>query len=135
AEPPGGPLLKWDPVSQGRVQVLTVGRGYDEQAIGVMSELERLAGVVPNWSWARAAVIARSWDALESVRSYCELRGSPVQSAADDQGSFWRYREVQSFVDELREGSAKLVRADLLRESLAARPIGAYWDAWWESAV
>src|SRR5690606_38841687 len=40
AEPPGGPLLKWDPVSQGRVQVLTVGRGYDEQAIGVMSELE-----------------------------------------------------------------------------------------------
>src|SRR5690606_5832073 len=64
SEPPGGALSKWDPVSRGHVQVLSVGAGYVEQALGVMTELQRLADVVPNWSWARTAVIARNWKAL-----------------------------------------------------------------------
>jgi ATP-dependent DNA helicase RecQ len=128
-EPAGGPLSKWDPVTGGRVQVLRLGAGYVEQAIGVMTELERLAACVPNWNWARTAVIARNWEALSPVRSYCELNGIAVQSAADDQGNFWRYREVQALVEELREAGGKIIDAESLRERLAARPEGPHWAA------
>jgi ATP-dependent DNA helicase RecQ len=132
--PPGGPLEKWDPVGRGRVQVLRSGRSAAEQAIGVMTELERLAQIVPGWSWARAAVIARTWEAVQPVRAYCELRGIPVQTAADDRGSFWRYREVQAFVEEIRGGGgggrgAALVRAGALLDCLAGRPAGPHWEA------
>jgi len=47
-------------------------------------------------------VIGRSWKELSPVRKYCEMQGIPVQSAADDLGNLWRYREVQALVEELR---------------------------------
>lgn len=125
--PPGGALSKWDSVAGGRVQILTVESGYEQQAIGVMAELQRLAALVPDWSWNRAAVIARNWEALSSVRNYCELHELPVQSAADELGSLWRYREVQALVHELRSSGRRLIDAATLRERLADRSLSTYW--------
>jgi ATP-dependent DNA helicase RecQ len=133
SEPPGGFLSKWDAVANGSVQVLSVGDGYEQQAIGVITELQRLAALVPGWNWANAAVIGRSWRELSPVRNYCEMHGIPVQSAADDLGNLWRYRETQSLVEELRGSDRKLIDADELRELLSDRGAGPYWTALRES--
>jgi ATP-dependent DNA helicase RecQ len=129
SQPPGGLLSSYDPLASGRVQVLSVGETPVEQAIGVMTELRRLAALVPNWNWAKTAVIARNWNLLDPVRSYCELHGIPVQSAAEERGSFWRFRETQALVDALRGSDRKLLDAGILRRWLKTRPAGPHWDA------
>jgi len=129
SEPPGGPLSKWDPVANGAVQVLSVGDGYEQQAIGVVNELQRLAVLVPGWNWADAAVIGRNWKSLSPVRNYCEMQGIPVQSAADELGNLWRYREVQALVEELRTTDTRLIDAAALRKLLSARGSGPHWAA------
>ena len=128
-QPPGGLLSKWDPVGKGAVQVLSVGEGHELQAIGVINELERLAALVPAWSWADAAVIGRNWKSLSPVRNYCEMQGIPVQSAADELGNLWRYREVQALVEELRAADTKLIDAAALRKLLSDRGSGSHWTA------
>lgn len=129
SQPSGGLLSKWDPVAGGAVQVLSVGAGYEEQAIGVINEMQRLAALVPGWDWADAAVIGRNWKSLSPVRTYCEMQGIPVQSAADELGNLWRYREVQALVEELRAAGTKLIDAPALRKMLAARGGGPHWTA------
>ena len=97
--PPGGGWETRDPVGRGRVQVLSAAENPVTQAVAVMSELQRLAKLDPNWSWARAAVIAREWKLLEPVQAYCELHGIPAQRADEEPPSFWRLRETQALAD------------------------------------
>jgi ATP-dependent DNA helicase RecQ len=127
--PAGGVLSKLDPVASGAVQVLSVGNSYEQQAMGVITELQRLATLVPGWSWADAAVIGRSWKELSPVWNYCEMQGIPVQSAAEDLGNLWRYREVQALVDELRDSGRKLIDATALRRFLSRGKSGPHWQA------
>jgi ATP-dependent DNA helicase RecQ len=127
SSPPGGALSKWDSVASGCVQILAVPNGYEQQAIGVMTELQRLSALVPDWSWKKTAVIARNWEALSSVRNFCELHDIPVQSAADELGNLWRYREVQVLVQELPSSDHRLIDAATLRERLVDRDSGPYW--------
>lgn len=124
SDPPGGALAQWDAVSQGRVQLLEVGSSPVDQALCVMDELRRLSRIVPDWNWARCAVIARHWETLEPVRSYCELLGIPVQWAADDPVELWRLRETQALVDWIRGNDRRLVQACELRQWLSGRAAG-----------
>ncbi len=54
-----------------------------------------MAGLTPDWDWAKAAVIARDWRFLMPVRSLCEALGIPVQTADQDGPNFWRLRETR----------------------------------------
>ncbi len=127
--PPGGVLAKQDPMAAGRVQVLKVGGDPVLQAIGVMTELKRLASLVPDWNWAKVAVIARDWAALEPVRSFCDMHGIAAQSAQDAKGSLWRLREVQALADHAHNRAGPLVDAAQLRAWLATQPDGPHWAA------
>jgi ATP-dependent DNA helicase RecQ len=127
-EPPGGILEQCDPVGRGRVQIIPTGDDPITQAVAVMGELERLAQVVPDWSWSRTAVIARNWDSLDPVRSYCELNGIPVQSAAERGGSVWRLREVQALVNYLRADNRRLIESADIHRWLEEQPAGAGWE-------
>ncbi|MES0120485.1 UvrD-helicase domain-containing protein [Mesorhizobium sp. C277A] len=66
--PPGGDMAALDPVAQGRVQVLDCRAGDVAQAMAAVDELVRLSRLDPEWSWSRAAIIARDWRRLASVR-------------------------------------------------------------------
>ena len=129
SEPAGGLLSKLDPVASGAVQVVSVGNSYEQQAISVITELQRMAALVPGWSWAETAVIGRSWKELSPVWNYCEMQGIPVQSAAEDLGNLWRYREVQALVEEIRESGRKLIDAAALRQLLSRGKFGPHWQA------
>lgn len=105
--PPGSDWQALDAVGQGRVQVLPVGSDPHLQAMAIMTELQRLATLAPDWNWARCAVIAREWRSLQPARCYCELAGIPVQMANEDALPFWRLRETQALLDWLRGDDRK----------------------------
>lgn len=126
-ELPGGALEKVDTVGRGRVQVIRHAENELAQAVLAIDELERLAKVVPDWDWANAAVIAREWKYLQPVRSYCEVRGIPVQSADADPPNFWRLRETQTLVSWLRGRTSSAVHADELCDWMNGQPIGPWW--------
>jgi ATP-dependent DNA helicase RecQ len=87
-----------------------------------MTELQRLSRLEPNWSWTRAAVIAREWKYLEPVRAYCELNSIAAQMADEELPNFWRLRETQALIDWIRGLGRKLVSASGVAEWLAAQP-------------
>jgi ATP-dependent DNA helicase RecQ len=123
----GGPLEKLDPVARGRVQILPAGVDRYDQAVRAVDELRRLAGLVPDWDWSRAAVIAREWAFLTPVRSYCEALGLPVQLARDDAPNFWRLRETQALLSWLQERAGSTVTLAEIATWLVDRAA----DGWW----
>ena len=132
--PAGGVWERIDPVGHGRVQVLPAGSDGRTQAMAVMGELLRLAGLDPNWDWARAAVIAREWKFLDPLRACCESNCIPVHMADEEAPQFWRLRETQELVDWLHAAGRRLVDANAMTQWLAARPPGP-WRALLREAI
>lgn len=128
---PGGEWKRIDPVGQGRVQILPAGSDDRMQALAVMVEFERLAGLAPDWDWACCAVIGREWKTLDPVRSYCELKGIPVQHADESSGSFWTLRETQSLIAWLRARSSRLIDPATLQQWLDTQPDTLPAAHWW----
>ena len=127
-EPSGGDLEQTDIVGRGRVQILKGARNESEQAVIAMRELQRLAGLVPDWDWREAAVIAREWRFLQPVRAYCEARNIPVQSLDSDLPNIWRLAETQSLIDWLRVCGTKAIGSSDLLEWIDRRPNGPWWS-------
>jgi ATP-dependent DNA helicase RecQ len=125
---PGGDWQARDTVGQGRVQILPVGNSAITQAMTVMAELGRLAARDADWSWASCAVIAREWKLLDPVRSYCEWRGIPVQSAREDSFHFWKLRETQSLIEWLKQSGHALVDAARMNDFLADKSDNPGWE-------
>ena len=133
-EPSGGAWAALDPVGRGRVQILPAGDNPISQAQVVVAELERLAGLTPNWDWSACAVVARDWSYLDPVRSLCELGGIPVEMANEDFSGFWHLRETRALRDWLHAQDSKLVRSGDVADWLAGRPKSP-WVALLEEAV
>lgn len=128
---PGGEWQRIDPVGQGRVQILPAGNDDRTQALAVMAEFERLSCLAPDWDWARCAVIARDWKSLDPLRSYCELKGIPVQQADEDSSGFWSLRETKSLVGWLQARASRLIDAATIGQWLAAQPDAQPGARWW----
>ncbi len=128
---PGGDWKHFDPVGQGRVQILPAGSGDQTQALAVIAEFERLSSLTKEWDWARCAVIAREWKMLDPVRSYCELKGIPVQQADESSSGFWSLRETQSLIRWLHERSSRLVDVATISLWLNAQPSTLPAAHWW----
>lgn len=127
-EQAGGAWQALDPVSQGRVQILLAGDNPMTQAMAVMAEMERLAGLDPAWDWAKAAIVAREWKYLEPLRGYCEMHHIPVQMADEETAQFWRLRETQALVTWLRNNEIKLVDSGAIRNWLDGQVEGPWWS-------
>lgn len=126
-DPEGGLLASRDPVAQGRVQLLRTASDPAAQANAAVDELLRLSQLGPDWSWAKAAIIAREWRLLEPVRSYCEARGIPVQLASEGMPPFWRLREVQVFLAFLRAEPTKMIAAGAMQAFIATQTSNHWW--------
>jgi ATP-dependent DNA helicase RecQ len=92
------------------------------QAVAVLGELQRLASLTPDWDWTRCAVIAREWQWLQPLRSFCELHGIPVQMAREESAQFWRQRDTQWLLDWLHDDARNLVNGPAITAALASRP-------------
>lgn len=107
--PDGGEMAALDPVAQGRVQLLRCGGDEMAQAVAAVDELHRLSELDPEFSWRRAAIIAREWRRLDAVRSYAETRGIPIDMANESLPSIWRLREMQGFVAAIRRAGRQML--------------------------
>lgn len=103
---PGGVWARRDAaVSEGRVQLLPVGRDDLEQAWRALQELQRLAALDDGWDWSNVAVIAHEWKMLDPLRAACEIADIPCYFAGRRQQQGlppWRWREVWRFIEALR---------------------------------
>jgi ATP-dependent DNA helicase RecQ len=127
-EPPGGEMTALDPVARGRVQVLDCPASEVAQGRAALDELVRLSRLDPEWSWSRAAVIAREWRRLAPVRAYAETLGIPVEMANETLPSIWRLREMQQFIDALRRDNTRLLAVHDLVDLLNAIPSSRWTD-------
>ncbi|MEM6901513.1 MAG: ATP-dependent helicase, partial [Pseudomonadota bacterium] len=121
-EPPGGEMAKFDPVAQGRVQILECPQGDEAQAMAAIDELVRLSRIVPDWSWSKAAVISRDWRKLAPVRDFAEALSIPVEVANEQLPGLWRMREMQAFVETLRQDHNRVVSVFDLTDILNTIP-------------
>ena len=124
---PGGEWTEFDPVSNGKVQILPAGGDPVHQARAVMAELLRLSGLAPDWDWSRCAVIAREWEYLVPVRALCDAYNVPVQVANEEIPNFWRLRETREFVRWLRRRKPKIVDGAALRGWMEEQPADHPW--------
>ena len=133
-EDAGGTWERRDPVTRGRVQILTAGDTPLSQARSAVAELQRLASLDPDWAWSRCAVIAREWSFLDPVRTLCELEGIPSQLAHEEISSLWRLRETQALVAWLRERDSGVVASTEIEAWVAEQP-NTPWNALLREAI
>ncbi len=113
---PGGVWTDLDVVSKGRVQILQLEQNDRVfQARVVMEELLRMSRLDPNWDWSRCAVIARKWESLAPIQSFCEAQNIPVEMARDEIPNFWQLRQTRSFVAWLRKRESRLVKDEEMK--------------------
>ena len=127
-EPDGGDWATIDPVAQGRVQILQVGREPASQAEVVIQELKRMAKLDLVWDWSNCAVVARNWSFLDPVRALCEKEGIPVQMANEEFSGIWFLRETHALRQWLTERQSMLVSSDLISEFLDTLPPSPWVD-------
>ena len=121
--PAGGALEQADTVAKGRVRLLDVPPDDMAQAAAAIDELIRLSRLDPDWSWNRAAVISRTWHALNAVRAYAEAQGIKVEMANEDMPNIWRLRETQRLVAGLRQRKAALLCIQDILDILNEQPL------------
>ena len=130
----GGEWEKLDPVGRGRVQILPAGRDTVSQARTVMAEFQRLQSLSSDWDWSECAVIARKWEDLVPMRSFCEIHNIPVQMGNEEIPSFWRLRETRVFIKWLRGQKTGIVGGAELDGWLDTQTPG-YWNDLLRQAV
>lgn len=129
--PAGGEWQGRDSVGQGRVQILPAGKNAEQQAVAVLTELQRMIplGLDPG----RTAVIARQWKYLEPLRAACASLGLPVSMADEEAPPLWRLRETQALL-AFAEAHGQLIRAGILQAWFAGRCVDG-WSACLQEAI
>ncbi len=117
-EPEGGLWQILDPITKGRVQIFKCSADPVLQALVILAEFERLSTLSSEWDWSRCAIIAREWRYLDPVRTVCETRGIPVQTANEESINIWKLRETQTLIHWLRERNKELVAVSEIEECL-----------------
>ena len=133
-DPRGGKWERLDPVARGRVQIVPAGCDTVSQARTVMAEFARLKSLSSDWDWSGCAVIARKWEDLDPVRSFCEVHGIPVQMGNEEPPSFWLLREIRAFVKWVRGQRSGIVSGENIDGWLDMQTPG-YWNNLLREAV
>jgi ATP-dependent DNA helicase RecQ len=121
-KPLGGEMAALDPVAKGRVQILGCSSGNEAQAMAALEEMLRLSRLIPDWNWSRTAIISRDWQKLVPVRDFAETLGIPVDVANERLPGLWRMREMQMFVEALRQDQSRVVSVVDMTAMLNAIP-------------
>jgi ATP-dependent DNA helicase RecQ len=129
--PAGGEWQSRDSVVQGRVQILPAGRNAEQQALAVLTEIQRLRPLGLDLS--KTAVIARQWKFLDPLRAACESLALPVSMADEEAPPLWRLRETQALLN-FAEAHGALIKAEILSAWCAARS-DAGSDASWSASL
>ncbi len=127
----GGRWEGLDPVSRGRVRQIIISSPAEE-ASAIVAELRRVKELDSNTSWHEFAVLARTRNTLQPIRSLLTHYGIPVSLVVPREQAppLNRIREIETLLNSLREKAEQSVRpTELLKDvhrDLKMRP-GHYW--------
>jgi ATP-dependent DNA helicase RecQ len=127
---PGGRWTELDPVSQGRVQLISVQDQW-HQAGYVKSEMDRLRNLDPNAQWSDFAVLSRTKAPLAGVRSLLEEVGYPFKTTLDTGLPLHRVREIQMYLKWLANREKENHRASDLKTGFLWILDGGDRNIWW----
>jgi ATP-dependent DNA helicase RecQ len=127
---PGGRWEHIDPVSKGRVQIVSV-RDMFHQAIYVKKEIDRLRMIDPKTDWQDIAVLSRTKGPLAAIRSVLESEGYPIKVTLDTGLPLHRVREFRTALGWLEGREKQNARASDLKKDLIMLRDGAEPNIWW----
>jgi ATP-dependent DNA helicase RecQ len=136
ADPPGGRWTTLDPVTAGRVKMITAPADANRQAQLVYDEIRRIISMDPKLELGQIAVLARTHRTLESMRALCELDGMRYQLLTPEAGAalvpLMQSREGWRVSQLLRRRRAQLISTKALRRWVATlvrrEPGNPYWE-------
>ena len=128
---PGGRWGRLDPVSKGRVQIVSVKNPL-HQAAYVKSEIDRIMGLDPNTKWSDFAVLSRTKTPLVAVRSVLENAGCPLKRILDKGLPLHRVREIRVAMDWLASKEKENARASDLQSGLRDDQVAGNSNVWWQ---
>ena len=131
ADPPGGAWQALDPLGRGRVQRLQVADAA-HQAAAVFNEIARLKSLQPALQWPQCAVLGRTHQDLDAVRTLLEANAIPIQRGLAQGLPLQRIREVHRFLDALKTMENEIRRSSQLDDLLAAPGEPAAGNLWRE---
>ncbi len=128
---PGGKWEQLDPVSRGRVQMVSV-RTRIHQAHYIKSEIDRIRNLDPGAGWHDFAVLSRTRTPLAAVRSVLEKAAFPFRTTLDKGFPLHRVREVQTVLDWLMAKEKENGRASDLMARLKTHRGNRQPNIWWQ---
>jgi ATP-dependent DNA helicase RecQ len=120
-KPPGGRWQRLDPLAQGRVQILEVGN-VSQQAVALLGELRRLKSLSADFSWQQCAVLARTRQELDLVRTIFEQAGIPLALTFGKETAppLFQIREIADWLQSLRSQKRPHCRAEDLEQQFTS---------------
>jgi len=128
---PGGRWSKLDPVSQGRVQIVTV-KDWPHQAVHIIREIERLKAIDPSVTNGDFAVLARTKAPLNAVRSVLEEADYPIKMTIDKGLPLQRVREINAALEWLKLNKNQNLHASDLQKELHKIRGDKGVNVWWQ---
>ncbi len=128
---PGGRWEHLDPVSQGRVQIVSVKNPL-HQAAYVKNEIDRVRALDSSLKWSDFAILSRTKAPLANVRSILESSGYPVRTALEKGLPFHRVREIHGVLKWLIAKEKENCRASELIEALKGVRLNRNQNIWWQ---
>ncbi len=128
---PGGRWEQLDPVSKGRVQIVSV-RDLLHQAGYVESEIDRITNFDSTVKWSDFAVLTRTKAPLAAVRSVLENAGYPLKTTLDKGLPLHRVREIQIALEWLMVKEKENYRASDLQTGLSEVRGERETNIWWQ---
>jgi ATP-dependent DNA helicase RecQ len=127
----GGRWERIDPVSQGRIQIVSV-KSPLHQAAYVKDEIDRLMVLDPKLEWSDFAVLSRTKAPLANVRSILESSGYPIRTTLEKGLPFHRVREIHAVLDWLDSKEKENYRASELLQEISNFRSRKKSNIWWQ---
>jgi ATP-dependent DNA helicase RecQ len=128
---PGGKWSKLDPVSQGRVQIVTV-EDWPHQALHIIRKVERLKAIDPSVKNDDFSVLARTKAPLNAVRSVLEEAEIPIKMTIDKALPLQRVREINVALEWLKLNEKQNLNASDLQKELHKIRGDKGINIWWQ---
>ena len=128
---PGGRWGQLDPVSEGRVQIVSVKNPL-HQAGYIKNEIDRIMSLDPSVNWSDFAILSRTKAPLAAVRSVLENAGYPRKTTLDEGLPLHRVREIQVALEWLMVKEKENNRASDLQAGLSEVRGERESNIWWQ---
>jgi ATP-dependent DNA helicase RecQ len=127
---PGGRWERLDPVSQGRVQIVSV-KNQIHQAGYAKDEVDRLMALDPKLKWSDFAILSRTKATLANVRSILESSGYPIRTTLEKGLPFHRVREIHTTLEWLLSKAKENYRASEILDEIKNLKLRKDTNIWW----